>query len=182
MPDAPANAFVADPLNPQNVYVATDVGVFFSADYGDNWIPLGAGLPAAPAYDLAIHKNHRQLIVGTHGRSAYRFPLEATTGVAHRDPTNEHHFTSLRQNYPNPFQTTTTIPFLLETDDEISLSVWDLGGRKVSTLFKGYQPAGAHEVIWNGENDDGAQLASGAYVIVLEAGQKRYSKKVMLLK
>ncbi|MEI8134545.1 MAG: T9SS type A sorting domain-containing protein [bacterium] len=78
LPDISANMIVVDDQHPTNLYVATDVGVFFSPDDGANWIPYGNGLPNSPVTDLAYHKKNRVIRAGTHGRSIWEAPMAAS--------------------------------------------------------------------------------------------------------
>lgn len=71
---------------------------------------------------------------------------------------------SLVQNYPNPFNGETEIGFSLPTAEEVELLLYNLGGQRVATLAKGWRPAGAHTVRWDGRNDLGQALASGVYL------------------
>jgi len=78
---------------------------------------------------------------------------------------------------PNPFNPSTTLSYSLPASGEIALTVYDLQGREVSTLFEGYQAAGNHQAVF-----DGAQLASGIYFAVLQAGEFRQTQKLALIK
>ena len=77
--------------------------------------------------------------------------------------------TSLSKNYPNPFNPSTTIPFQLEKAGYVSLKVYDMSGSLVKTLASDYRDAGSYEVIWNGLNNDGQQVASGQYILKMSA-------------
>lgn len=88
----------------------------------------------------------------------------------------------LRQNYPNPFNPTTTVAFDLPWAGEVSLIVYDVGGRRVRTLVSGYRGAGAYAIDWDGTNDDGARVASGVYLYRLVAGSQVQTRKMVLLK
>ncbi len=79
LPDIPVNEMVIDPDNPNSLYLATDVGVFFSPDGGAEWMPYGTGLPNVPVFDMDIHKTQRVLRVGTHGRSIWEIQLSNET-------------------------------------------------------------------------------------------------------
>lgn len=81
LPDAPVNAIVVDPLYPNNLYLGSDVGCFFTTNYGQSWDVLGQGLPVVPVYSLDIHKQLRYLVAGTHGRSMYSMDLAAIVPV-----------------------------------------------------------------------------------------------------
>ncbi|MDE2834738.1 MAG: FG-GAP-like repeat-containing protein [Bacteroidota bacterium] len=86
-------------------------------------------------------------------------------------------------NYPNPFNPTTNFDFTLPLDKRISVRIYDVSGRLVRTLINGeYFAKGTHTVAWNGRNDAGAPVASGAYIYTLEWGQFRQSRSMILAK
>jgi hypothetical protein len=60
-----------DPVNPNLLYVGTDVGVYLSLDQGRSWRRWGNGFPTVPVHDLKVHPRDRELIVATHGRSLW---------------------------------------------------------------------------------------------------------------
>ncbi len=81
------------------------------------------------------------------------------------------------QNYPNPFNPLTTIAYSLPRDARVQLQVFNVRGQLVRTLVDGTQPAGRHEVGF-----DGTGLPSGAYFYRLAAGGEVVSKQMMLVK
>jgi hypothetical protein len=87
----------------------------------------------------------------------------------------------LSQNYPNPFNPTTRIQFSLETQQQARVTVYDLMGRPVRTLFDGVKAAGQHEAEWDGKNEFGSSVSSGMYMCRLTAGQKTSIRKITLL-
>ena len=72
--------------------------------------------------------------------------------------------TGLDQSFPNPFTTTTTIPFRVAEAGRVTLTVYDLMGRAVITLVDADLPGGSYRVLWEGENAQGTPLAAGTYV------------------
>ncbi len=88
----------------------------------------------------------------------------------------------LGQNYPNPFNPTTTIPFTLPRASAAELTIINLLGQTVATLFDGRLSAGEHEADWNGLGDNGTPVASGLYFYNLVAGDFTDQKKMILLK
>ncbi len=88
----------------------------------------------------------------------------------------------LLQNYPNPFNPRTKIRFELKRDAQALLRVFDARGRLVRTLVDSYMAAGTRTVEWDGRDDRGMGLASGAYFLRLEAGGDFESRTVTLLK
>jgi spore coat protein A len=80
---------------------------------------------------------------------------------------------------PNPFATATTIVYELPRELPVRLAVYDAAGRAVRLLDRGVRPAGAHPVRWDGRDDDGRALASGLYLVRLQAGEETVVRKVM---
>ena len=88
----------------------------------------------------------------------------------------------LAQNYPNPFNAGTVIDYIIEDESCVVLSVYDLGGKKISTLVNSIQTPGHHQVVWNGIDSDNNEVASGVYFYRLSADDKSLSKRMTLLK
>lgn len=84
---------------------------------------------------------------------------------------------SFLRNYPNPFNASTTIKFGLPEAGPVTVSIYDILGRKVETLMQGEQPAGYHQVVW-----DAGKRSSGMYFYRIEAGDYAETKKMVLLK
>lgn len=88
----------------------------------------------------------------------------------------------LHPNVPNPFNPSTTISYELPAATPVSLRIYDVAGRLVRTLAGGVAPAGAHTRQWDGRDDRGAAVASGVYILRLEAGGTALTRKMVLLK
>jgi endoglucanase len=83
----------------------------------------------------------------------------------------------LWQNYPNPFNPTTVVSYQLPVASNVKIVAYDLLGREVAVLVNGKQPAGNHDVKF-----DGAGLSSGVYIYRLSAGNNVASRKMILVK
>ncbi len=79
--------------------------------------------------------------------------------------------------HPNPFTSGTTVPFNVGAGSRVRLAVYDMLGREVAVLAEGDLPAGGHRAQF-----DGSRLASGVYLVVLEAGGQRQANRVLLLR
>jgi len=90
--------------------------------------------------------------------------------------------TSLDKNYPNPFNPSTSIPFQLKEAGYVSLKVYDMSGSLIKTLASDYRDAGSYEVIWNGLNNDGQQVASGQYILQMSAPNYSNTLQMTFLK
>ena len=84
---------------------------------------------------------------------------------------------TLNQNFPNPFNPTTTISYEITQSGKVMLQIFDLLGREVTTLVNGYLPAARHQVQF-----DASELASGSYIYRLQAGDQVIVKTMVLLK
>jgi len=89
---------------------------------------------------------------------------------------------SLSQNYPNPFNPTTVIKYALPENQYVSLNVYNLLGQVVTTLVDGQKDAGYYQVLWNGKNCSGQEVASGVYFYRIKAGSFVKVKKLVLLR
>jgi hypothetical protein len=93
----------------------------------------------------------------------------------------------LMPNFPNPFNPETWIPFELEEASDVSIHIYGMDGRPVRTLELGNRPTGVHADTanagyWDGRNDLGEAVASGAYVYELRAGSYRETRRMVVLK
>ncbi len=88
----------------------------------------------------------------------------------------------LAQNHPNPFNPSTTIAFELPADSPVSLVVYALDGRRIATLIASEMTVGSHSVVWNGRDEKGQQVASGAYFYRLQAGTQMETRRMILIK
>jgi hypothetical protein len=102
--------------------------------------------------------------------SGGRTPETVTTAVA------------LGPNHPNPFNPQTTITFALPAPGRVSLQVFDVAGRHVTTLVDEVLANGPHAVVWDGRDGAGRPAASGAYHYRLIAGGQVQTRSMLLLK
>ncbi len=88
----------------------------------------------------------------------------------------------LAQNFPNPFNPATTIPYDVPSDGQVTLSIYNVLGQEVRTLVNGYCAAGRNRVEWDGTDNSGQQVSTGVYLYRLVAGETTLTKKMLLLK
>ena len=89
---------------------------------------------------------------------------------------------SLAQNFPNPFNPSTTIRYNLKEAGAVSLRIYDVMGQRVRELVDAPQPAGRYQVIWDGRDQRGTSVANGVYFYELRAGEFRALRKMVLMK
>ena len=88
----------------------------------------------------------------------------------------------LMQNYPNPFNPSTSIGFTLPADSHVSLNIYDMAGRLVTTLVEGSLDEGVHMVDWDGMDSAGELVSTGVYIYALESSDMILTKKMILMK
>jgi len=92
----------------------------------------------------------------------------------------DHQNISLSQNFPNPFNTNTTISFVLPHTADVELTLFNLSGQRIITLVAETRSAGTYAINWNGRNDNGDLLASGVYLYQLCVGNTTEMRKLLL--
>lgn len=88
----------------------------------------------------------------------------------------------LSQNFPNPFNPTTTIRFALPEDATVSLRIYNIHGQLVRTLANGSFSAGSHNFTWDGTDENGLKVVSGMYFYQLQSRDYQEVKKMLMLK
>ena len=95
--------------------------------------------------------------------------------------------TRLLPNYPNPFNPETWIPYQLSEAADVSVKIYDIGGRLVRTLSVGFKPVGYYlarerAAYWDGRNDIGESVSSGVYFLQFLAGNYTATQQVVIVK
>ena len=88
----------------------------------------------------------------------------------------------LYSNYPNPFNSSTTIRYGLPDPANVKVKIYDILGREVVTLLSEDKPAGYHQMIWDGKSARGLEVASGLYFYRFEVNNFVEVKKLILLR
>lgn len=88
---------------------------------------------------------------------------------------------SLSQNFPNPFNSSTTIRFSIPKYELVTIRIFNINGILVRTLINDYLSPGDNQVIWDGKNINGIQTSSGYYYCVIYTSKKLILSKPMLL-
>lgn len=112
----------------------------------------------------------------------YETILKTTDGgsivsVEYEQNSNQTNTFLLSQNFPNPFNPTTTIGYQLPERNLVTLKVYDILGREVATLVNEEKPVGSYEVQFIGN-----ELTSGIYFYQLKAGDYTETKKMLMIK
>jgi len=84
--------------------------------------------------------------------------------------------------FPNPFNPVTTLRYNLPNQSPVKITIYDLLGKKVTTLISKTQDAGLKSVTWNATNDNGKPVSAGVYFYQIKAGDFVQTRKIVLLK
>ena len=88
----------------------------------------------------------------------------------------------LGANYPNPFNSTTVIPFYVPSESIVTLTIYDILGRQIAVLIDGRVASGQQRVMWNGCDRAGVPVAAGLYFCRLQAGTFSQTRKLLMIK
>lgn len=144
---------------------------------------------AEPFLGADLSERNRGIAFSKDGKTAYIIQFNASaipalqryttqnlqTGVKKENAVVENY--ALSQNYPNPFNPSTEIKFSIAKDGFVSLKVYDILGKEVSSLVNGQMTKGSYSVRVDGQN-----LTSGIYIYQLNANGVMLSRKMTLMK
>ncbi|MCK4597890.1 T9SS type A sorting domain-containing protein, partial [bacterium] len=85
-------------------------------------------------------------------------------------------------NYPNPFNSWTTLTYRVSRESDVRLKIYNIRGQRVLTLVDGKKPAGLHRISWDGLDEGGSLVASGVYFCALQVEGVRKIRKMVLLR
>lgn len=109
-------------------------------------------------------------------------PTYGSNGVTGMEEETVPKVFDVSQNYPNPFNPTTTIRYAIPENNFVSIKIYDILGREIKTLVNEEVKAGVYKVTWNGINNYGSRVASGAYIYRVVSGSNVVTKKMLLIK
>lgn len=85
-------------------------------------------------------------------------------------------------NHPNPFNPTTTVAFAVEHEQQVTIAVYDVTGRRVTTLTDQIYSPGFYSVKWAGRDDTGRSVPSGTYLVQMQSGDSGETRKISLVR
>ena len=169
-------------LNTDIMVDMDDVGVFYTTDLGASWGEISTPEETDSDYIVSgMFLNPDFGYVFTDNGLVLRFE-DQVTAISDPDLVNVPNKYRLSQNYPNPFNPETKISFTIPKAGDVTIKIYDIQGREVTTLVNASMNAGTHEVVWNGTNASGVRVASGMYVYTMKSQDRVLSKKMVLMK
>jgi len=129
---------------------------------------------------VCVHTDFRDadkmLVVGTHGRGSFQTQILTPISVGTISTEIPKSF-SMSQNYPNPFNPTTNIKFDIPKNSLVTIKIYDMLGKEVTTLVNENRLAGTHLATWNASS-----YPSGVYFYKIKAGDFSETKRMLLVK
>jgi photosystem II stability/assembly factor-like uncharacterized protein len=163
LPDIPVNDLIVIP-DDGHIYIATDIGVYYSSDGGTNWDIAGIDLPNVVVTQLTYHQPTNSMIAGTYGRGMHRLSLEEIVSTENEQQTIPLDIKA----YPNPFADRLVIEFENAKRQLIQIQIIDMTAHQHTTLFKGNLDTGNHALRFNVEN-----LKDGVYSCVVTSDDQQ---------
>jgi Secretion system C-terminal sorting domain len=150
-------------------------GVFHSSDSGTSWTPVNSGIANLEVRSLAVLGTN--LFAGNFEDGVWKRPLSEM--ITSTDPAASElpNAFLLQQNFPNPFNPSTTIRYELPKASHVTLKVYNTLGQEVATLVDAVEEPGYKSIQW-----DATELASGVYFYRLRAGDFVQTRKLLLAK
>ena len=165
-----------DPSNDSKLWTLnSSKKILGSSDGGITWLDATLGLPnnITSINSLNITPLGKVLVFSDLGIIC---GIPILTAIVNEKQQNINTF-QLSQNYPNPWNPSTTIKYSIAKEGNVKLTVYNAIGSKVATIVNEYKPAGNYSVQFSGNN-----LASGIYFYRLESGNYSDAKKFILMK
>ena len=116
-------------------------------------------------------------IVFNESNSMQEFSVSITDNLKVDKPIGPENF-HIVSNYPNPFNASTLVKYILPASGKVQASIVDIRGQLVKSLFNDIQESGEKAIRWNGFNDKGKKVPSGIYFFTIQNNAKRHIKKV----
>ncbi len=158
-----------------SVFAGTELhGIYISDNGGISWIQRNEGLGNITIHSLRVVNNF--IFAGASANGVYRRQIGDLVGLSSSSSQIPNEI-SLSQNFPNPFNPTTTIKFGLNKQGAVNISIYDVTGKRVEELLNDEMKAGTYEVNWNASN-----YSSGTYFYTITAEDFRETKKMLLIK
>jgi photosystem II stability/assembly factor-like uncharacterized protein len=147
---------------------------YHTADGGETWMPD----PIGPRMNRFRFLNDS--LGYAVGRQVHKYALASAVGIAEEGEVPSD--LQLDSNYPNPFQTSTTVRYTLPESSPVVVTVYDVLGRHVAELVNEMQAIGVHDVVWDGLDQLGNTVGTGVYFVQVHAGERTESHTMVLMR
>ena len=190
------------PLNNDGVYDLSIDGTYGPTDpiwsyTGDFFSFIQSGVFRLPNGNtlITVTNESRMFEINDSNSVVWEHQLEDGEMIARAQKYSMNHFTSLDsyenpfprtftlyENYPNPFNSTTAFNYSIAENILVNISVHDISGRLVKSLFNGLQSPGDKKIRWDSTNNEGLPVSGGFYFYSIRSDKTILTKKMVFLK
>ena len=156
----------------RNIYGTESLALPYTANKtgGYDWVDINKGFSSACAWYIFAKEKFNP------------FALEKyTTTDINKNNTEEFNY-NFERNYPNPFNLTTKIEYSVPFPQEVKITIYDILGNTVKTLYDGFSKSGINKIDWNATNDQNSVVSSGIYLYKIRFKNFSFSGKMILEK
>lgn len=154
--------------------------ILLTVDGGHTWVKESCQITQETLRDVSFKPGGGAVVVGRDG-NIIAHSGDGITSVNDEKDDLQPKIYFLGQNYPNPFNPETTIRYDLPAPSNVRISIYNILGQRVwDTAHE--EPAGYHEVVWQGTNSQGELVSSGVYFYRMIAGKFTHTRKMLLIR
>lgn len=177
LPNIPANCVIIDPNTPndEQIYVGTDVGVYYKNSSMTEFELYSNGLPNTIVEEMEIMANDGNIVACTYGRGLWQVPLySSVVGFGEEEIVNAE---SVEISvYPNPFNDDVNINYEIKEAGPVEISITDLQGRVVFNESKSFLESGVYSLDLG---NSFAELKAGMYILKFKVADKESTTKLL---
>ncbi len=162
-------------------YMAGYLSGLLAYDISDNANPTLAGYFQTPGEAHSIALNGDIAVVADFDNLGF-YDCHLVTSIGEPSGPALPQSMALLPNYPNPFNGSTLIAFELPEQSQVKVTIMNINGQLIRTLFNDVYSAGSHTIGWDGRSQDGQEVSSGTYFYRLETHGKSESRRMVLLR
>jgi hypothetical protein len=122
------------------------------------------------------------MVADIDGSESFHGPISVTYESPQPDNPGIPLFTELKQIYPNPFNPSTNISYVLAEAGDVLITIYNPRGQELRRFQRKNVAAGTWNLVWDGKDQNGSGLSSGVYYIRMQAGAESSFKKAVLMK
>jgi hypothetical protein len=176
LPNIPANCIVIDPTTPndEQIYVGTDIGVYYKNSSMSEFELYSVGLPNVIIEEMEIQENEGKIVACTYGRGVWEVPLMSTlVSIEEQFTSNENLDLSI---YPNPFSQSLELKYDLKKAGPVSIEIYDIQGKRVFEKTHSSQIAGVYSL---SISEEVSKMQKGMYFLKFRTGEQEITKKIV---
>ena len=152
----------------------------YVADAATNHILIASPRGVLEAFAVGF-TNPKRVAIGPEGTDMWVADQTGLHRIFSTDPPEREVASGLQSNYPNPFNSSTQIPYRVRAAGPVRLVIYNALGQSVRTLVDEFQAAGAYQVSWDSRDHRGVRVANGVYLYRLQAGAVAQVRKMIVL-